>query len=309
MHANKLVQIEAGKRALLRRKLAHTRRFDSGDYFRHLRPDEEVLDESPLRISVNVQQTIDSHQSAPSQSLQAATNLGIERGSSSKSSSSSSSSSSSNQMLSNSGALARRFLDKKFSRKRWDSGDYNALRSAPKLSPTGAGLAAGSPPDLDIMSVSSAEGECKIDDSASGYESPASVNGLSGGMHGRPPEVPKLARIHGDSFSSNGDMSAGDSSEKQSLTAMQQHALRSPPMELSKGAAQEHFSHHQRVPRRFDSADYFRGLSPPSQSCPDGPLDEALSPRPWGKKLGKSTLAVRELCVAKAQREKDMDVL
>jgi len=65
-----------------------------------------------------------------------------------------------------------------------------------------------------------------------------------------------------------------------------------------------HMQRTRRKVKRFDSADYFRGMSPPSNECDMSPIP--VSPRaPPGKTtLGASTIALRDLKAAKLRLEK-----
>jgi len=195
-------------------------------------------------------------------------------------------------------AMLARFLRKRGARKRWDSADYNALLAGQSGAP-----APNAKPDLDVMSVSSADqtdGETKSDDpygSASESSLPA------------PREPLAHKRSAGNLSEANRPGRACAGAVKLCPPARPPPALPAASAgvsaRLSHSAAQQHFLHHQKRSRRFDSADYFRGVGKPSQECEDGPLEAPLSPR---QTLGKSTLALRDLRGARKRREQDMAI-
>jgi len=194
--------------------------------------------------------------------------------------------------------VAQRFLKKRTARKRWDSADYNALVTSP------GGSQRSATPDLDVMSLSSADqtdGEVKMEDSPGPFDSadkfrPNYDQYKATFSHSRIKEATLPAPPPAPSQAARG-CNMEELSER-SISG----AIAKPPMQdLSPAAAKSLFELHQRRSRRFDSADYFRGIGPASQDCEDGPLEAPLSPRPL---LGKSTLAQRQLRAEKMQRQR-----
>ncbi len=76
-------------------------------------------------------------------------------------------------------------------------------------------------------------------------------------------------------------------------------------------AATQRLLHNQPKSRRFNSADYYRGMGRRAQECEQGgplQLQQQATPSPKGK-LGQSTLQQRELHADKLQRERDFDAI
>lgn len=290
LHTEELVQHEAGRRALLRRKLAHSRRFDSGDYFLHKPSDEDVVAQSTLRVHVKPGKLGINRREGEGEKVASA-----DQGASAQSPRSpcqTSISPLSARSPGSLGVLPSRFIRKKIAHKRWDSGDYNALRCPESPKEVVA-------PDLDLMSVSSAEhtdAESKIEDSLCSNDS----SELS--FCTRSPKPSGLRTSLSSPLKT--DQLSKESTVKNKLRVQT--------------AAKKHLEAHNRGVQRFDSADYFRGLSPPSQNFKNGWLDVAKSPPPKKKagksSLGENTLAQRNLRAAKlerkkSQREQDFNVL
>jgi hypothetical protein len=202
-------------------------------------------------------------------------------------------------------------LQKKSDRKRWDSGDYNALLSGARShthepSPP----LPASKPDLDVMSLSSAEGEVKTESLDSVYDAAARVQrrvlGPAGGDAPCPPEPASTSAGAGSGTAT----SAPAQTQVQAQVQGRAHDVDESGLDLAAhSAATQRFLHNQPKSRRFDSADYYRGVGRRAQECEQGgPLQQHATPSPKAK-LGQSTLQQRELHAAKLQRERDFDAI
>eukprot|EP00516_Mucochytrium_quahogii_P007771 CAMPEP_0203757954 /NCGR_PEP_ID=MMETSP0098-20131031/10774_1 /ASSEMBLY_ACC=CAM_ASM_000208 /TAXON_ID=96639 /ORGANISM=" , Strain NY0313808BC1" /LENGTH=411 /DNA_ID=CAMNT_0050650199 /DNA_START=364 /DNA_END=1598 /DNA_ORIENTATION=- len=309
VRVRQVAESEAGKRVLLERKIRQLRRFDSGDYFLGRKTDEEIVANKPLTVNVDS----DSEDELRTKKQLREKKIETRR---------------------HSAKLAQRFLKKKGVRKRWDSGDYNALLT------TGSPSSEGTP-DLDTMSVSSAEqsdGYCSHETKSEEPVHYESDNSLT----------KKDSFIHEQSVSPRGDNSNSKCSRSRSsssilsklpyYSALGKTAEHGPvtdglpptpprstirqtekkqglaknrfasPVAMAQSAAKKHFGRHQKRSKRFDSADYFRGLSPPSQECEADSFKELGSPtnnyKSTGTTLGASTLVQRQIRAEKLRKER-----